>query len=192
MVLPALMRGSSHSLWASVLAGEGANMQRDHASHSARHLKDLESADSIGLRAGTRAVSRLNPRRVPSGAMPIIFDPRIGGSLIGHVLGAMTGPAVTRKASFLLGKKGERILPDGLNIVDDPLRVRGLRSRPFDGEGPADREAQPDRRRHADRLAARQRLGAPAGRTPDRPCHARRRIAGCRRDAMSISKAAPT
>ncbi|MBO9581832.1 MAG: TldD/PmbA family protein [Sphingobium sp.] len=127
--------GSSHSLWASVLAGEGANMQRDHASHSARHLKDLESADSIGMRAGTRAVSRLHPRRVPSGAMPIIFDPRVGGSLIGHVLGAMTGPAVTRKASFLLGKKGERILPAGINIVDDPLRVRGLRSRPFDGEG---------------------------------------------------------
>ena len=127
--------GSSHSLWASVLAGEGANMQRDHASHSARHLKDLESADSIGLRAGTRAVSRLNPRRVPSGAMPIIFDPRIGGSLIAHVLGAMTGPAVTRKASFLLGKKGERILPAGIHIVDDPLRIRGMRSRPFDGEG---------------------------------------------------------
>jgi len=127
--------GSNHSLWASVLAGEGANMQRDHASHSARHLKDLESPDSIGMRAGTRAVSRLNPRRVPSGAMPIIFDPRVGGSLIGHVLGAMTGPAVTRKASFLLGKKGERILPAGINIVDDPLRVRGLRSRPFDGEG---------------------------------------------------------
>jgi PmbA protein len=127
--------GSSHSLWASVLAGEGATMQRDHASHSARHLKDLESADSIGLRAGTRAVSRLNPRRVPSGAMPIIFDPRVGGSIIGHLLGAMTGPAVTRKASFLLGKKGERILPEGLHIVDDPLRVRGLRSRPFDGEG---------------------------------------------------------
>lgn len=127
--------GSSHSLWASVLAGEGANMQRDHASHSARHLKDLESADSIGLRAGTRAVSRLNPRRVPSGAMPIIFDPRVGGSIIGHLLGAMTGPAVTRKASFLLGKKGERVLPEGLHVVDDPLRVRGLRSRPFDGEG---------------------------------------------------------
>ena len=127
--------GSSHSLWASVLAGEGANMQRDHASHSVRHLKDLEQAEAIGQRAGTRAVARLNPRRVPSGTMPIIFDPRIGSSLIGHLLGAMTGPAVTRKASFLLGKKGERILPAGLNVVDDPLRVRGLRSRPFDGEG---------------------------------------------------------
>jgi PmbA protein len=127
--------GSSHSLWASVLAGEGASMQRDHASHSTRHLKDLEQADTIGQRAGSRAVSRLNPRRVASGAMPIIFDPRIGGSIVGHLLGAMSGPSVTRKASFLLGKKGERILPAGLHIVDDPLRVRGLRSRPFDGEG---------------------------------------------------------
>jgi len=127
--------GSSHSLWASVLAGEGSGMQRDHASHSARHLDDLEQADAIGLRAGTRAVSRLDPRRVPSGAMPIIFDPRVSGSLIGHLLGAMTGPAVTRKASFLLGKRGERILPAGLHVVDDPLRQRGLRSRPFDGEG---------------------------------------------------------
>ncbi len=127
--------GSSHSLWASVLAGEGATMQRDHASHSARHLKDLEQAEAIGQRAGTRAVARLNPRRVPSGPMPIIFDPRVGGSLIGHLLGAMTGPAITRKASFLLGRKGERILPAGLHVVDDPLRVRGLRSRAFDGEG---------------------------------------------------------
>lgn len=127
--------GSHHSLWASVLAGEGAGMQRDHASHSARYLKDLETPDAIGQRAGSRAVSRLNPKRVASGTMPVIFDPRIGSSLIGHLLGAMTGPAVTRKASFLLGRKGERVLPEGMDIIDDPLRLRGLRSRPFDGEG---------------------------------------------------------
>jgi PmbA protein len=127
--------GSHHSIWASVLAGEGAGMQRDHASHSARYLADLEAPEAVGQRAGARAIARLNPSRVASGTMPIIFDPRIGSSLLGHLIGAMTGPAVTRKASFLLGRKGERVLPAGLHVVDDPLRLRGLRSRPFDGEG---------------------------------------------------------
>lgn len=127
--------GTTHSLWASVLAGEGAAMQRDFASHSSRHLDDLEGADSIGQRAGSRAVARLNSRRVPSGTMPVIFDPRVGNSLIGHLLGAIAGPAVTRKATFLQDSLGQRILPAGLSVIDDPLRERGLRSRPFDGEG---------------------------------------------------------
>ncbi|MBN8830398.1 MAG: TldD/PmbA family protein [Sphingomonadales bacterium] len=127
--------GTSHSIWASVIAGEGAGMQRDYASNSARHLDDLEEPESVGARAGARAVARLNPSRIASGTMPVIFDPRIGNSLIGHLLGAITGPSVTRKASFLLDCRGERILPEGLSIIDDPLRPRGLRSRPFDGEG---------------------------------------------------------
>lgn len=110
-------------------------MQRDFASHSARHLDDLEGPDTIGQRAGARAVARLNSRRVPSGTMPVIFDPRVGNSLISHLLGAIAGPSVTRKATFLLDSMGQRILPEGLSIVDDPLRERGLRSRPFDGEG---------------------------------------------------------
>jgi PmbA protein len=127
--------GTSHSIWASVVAGEGASMQRDYASHNARHLRDLENPEAVGARAGTRAVARLNPSRVPSGTMPVIFDPRIGNSLIGHLLGAIAGPSVTRKASFLLDSKGQRVLPAGLHVIDDPLRQRGLRSRPFDGEG---------------------------------------------------------
>jgi len=127
--------GTHHSLWASVIAGEGASMQRDHASHSARHIEDMETPDAIGVRAGTRAVSRLNPTRVASGTMPVIFDPRVGNSLIGHLLGAIAGPSVTRKASFLLDARGKPVLPGGISIIDDPLRVRGLRSRPFDGEG---------------------------------------------------------
>src|SRR3546814_18380326 len=67
--------------------------------------------------------------------MPIIFDPRIGASLIGHLIGGMTGAAITRKSSFLLDSLGKRIFPEGITIIDDPVRPRGLRSRPFDGEG---------------------------------------------------------
>lgn len=127
--------GTTHGIWASVVAGEGATMQRDHASHSARRLGDLEAPESVGARAGSRAVARLNPSRMASGTVSVIFDPRVGNSLIGHLLGAMSGPSVARKASFLLDRKGERVLPEGLHVIDDPLRVRGLRSRPFDGEG---------------------------------------------------------
>lgn len=127
--------GTSHSTWASVLAGSGETMQRDHASHSARHLADLEGAEAIGRRAGERAVARLNPKQVESGPMPVVIDPRIGGGLVGHLVGAITGPAITRRSSFLLEKLGERIFPETITIVDDPHRPRGLRSRPFDGEG---------------------------------------------------------
>ena len=127
--------GTSHGTWASVLAGEGAAMQRDHASHSVRHLENLEDAEDIGRRAGHRAVSRLNPIKIDSGTMPIIFDPRVGNRLLGHLLGAIAGPAITRRSSFLLDKLGQQIFDSTVSIVDDPLRKRGLRSRPFDGEG---------------------------------------------------------
>jgi len=127
--------GTSHSNWASVLAGSGADMQRDHASHSARHLRDLDHADAVGVRAGQRAVARLNPVKVGSGVMPVIFDPRIGSSLIGHLVSGIVGPAIARRSSFLLDQLGEAIFDSAVTIVDDPLRPRGLRSRPFDGEG---------------------------------------------------------
>ncbi|HEX7856458.1 MAG TPA: metallopeptidase TldD-related protein [Sphingobium sp.] len=127
--------GTSHSTWASVLAGTGDAMQRDYASHSARYLDDLDTADAIGLRAGHRTVARLNPRRVESGPMPIIFDPRVGNSLVGHLIGAIVGPAITRRSSFLLDSLGKAIFPEGITILDDPRRPRGMRSRPFDGEG---------------------------------------------------------
>lgn len=127
--------GSSHGVSASVIAGAGASMQRDYAYRTARHLADLESPEAIGKRAGERAVRRLNPVKLSSGAMPILFDPRVAGSLIGHLAGAITGAAIARKTSFLLGKRGERIFAAGIRIIDDPHRPRGLRSRAFDGEG---------------------------------------------------------
>jgi len=127
--------GTSHSTWASVLAGTGGDMQRDHASHSARHLSDLDDAEAIGRRAGERAAARLNPVRVESGRMPVLFDPRIGASLVGHLIGGIVGPAIARRSSFLLDSLGAALFDAGVTIIDDPLRPRGLQSRPFDGEG---------------------------------------------------------
>ena len=126
---------TSHGSSASVLAGEGATMQRDWAWHSARHLDDLESAEAIGRRAGERAVSRLDPKRPKPGKYPVLFDPRVSASLLSHLAGAINGASIARKTSFLQGKLGERVFAQGVTVVDDPLRPRGLRSRPFDGEG---------------------------------------------------------
>jgi PmbA protein len=124
---------------AGVIAGEGERMQRDSASHSTRFLADLDGPEAIGRLAAERAVSRLDPRKLASGTMPVVFDPRVGGSLIGHLLGAMTGPAIARKASFLLGREDDILFGDEMIVVDDPHRRRGLRSKPFDGEGVATR-----------------------------------------------------
>ena len=120
---------------ASVIAGSGGGMQRDYAYHSARHWADLELATLIGQRAGERAVARLNPGKLASGPMPVLFDPRVGSSMLGHLIGAITGSAIARRTSFLLEKLGQRVFAAGITVRDDPLRPRGLRSRPFDGEG---------------------------------------------------------
>ena len=126
---------SGHSLSASVIAGEGANMQRDYGWHSAHHLSDLESVEAIGSRAGTRAVARLNPGKAPVGKVPVLLDPRVSGGIVGHLLSAIAGPAIARGTSFLLGKEEQLLFDSGIVIHDDPHRARGLRSRAFDGEG---------------------------------------------------------
>ena len=128
-------RTSGHGCSTTVVAGEGSGMQRDHAWHSARHLEELEAPDVIGRRAGERAVARLNPTRPRPGKYPVLFEPRAGASLLGHFIGAINGSAVARKTSFLQDKLGDRVFAAGITIIDDPLRLRGLRSRPFDGEG---------------------------------------------------------
>ena len=128
-------RATGHSCSASVIAGEGAGMQRDYAYHTVRHAEDLENAAAIGRRAGERAVARLNPVKPTPGRTAILFDPRVAASLLGHFIAAINGASVARKASFLQGKLGEQIFARGVTIHDDPLRRRGLRSRPFDGEG---------------------------------------------------------
>jgi len=126
---------TSRGLSASVIAGEGSGMQRDYGWRSARHGADLPTPQEIGELAGTRAVARLNPGKLKSGSMPVVFAPRVGGSLVGHLVGAMAGSSIARRASFLLDRLGEQLLDSSIMVDEEPHRPRGLRSRPFDGEG---------------------------------------------------------
>ncbi len=128
---------SGYSGSVSVIAGTGSEMQRDYAGHASRHYEDLEDPETLGRLASTRAVARLNPAKLPSGTMPVIFDMRVGNSLIGHLVAAITGSAVARKTSFLLGREDELLFPETVTIREDPHKRRGLRSKPFDGEGVA-------------------------------------------------------
>jgi PmbA protein len=126
---------TSHSISATALAGQGTGMERDYDYSTTVFLADLEDAAGIGRRAGEKAVARLNPRRPKTARIPVVYDPRVATSLLGHLAGAINGAAVARGTSFLRGKLGQRVMAAGLSVIDDPTRRRGLRSRPFDGEG---------------------------------------------------------
>jgi PmbA protein len=132
--------GSSHSVAMTAIAGSGTGMERDYDYSSARHAADLERAENIGRVAGERTVARLNPRKVATRKVPVVFDRRVAGSLVSHLASAANGAAVARKTSFLRDKMGQKLFADGIGVVDDPLRLRGLRSRPFDGEGVAGKQ----------------------------------------------------
>ena len=127
--------GTSSSFSCSVLAGEGTGMERDYDFSSARHAADLCKASDVGRRAGEKAVRRLNPRKVNSQSVPVVYDPRVSGGLIGHFAGAISGAAIARGTSFLKKAMGTDVFSKGISIVDDPHMKRGLRSKPFDGEG---------------------------------------------------------
>jgi PmbA protein len=129
--------GSRHGVSIEAIAGEGTGMERDYDFSSARHGADLEAAEKIGRSAGERAVKRLNPRKVSTRRVPVVYDQRVASSLVGHLSSAINGSALARKTSFLQNALGERIFADGITIIDDPLRPRGLRSQPFDAEGVA-------------------------------------------------------
>ena len=126
---------TSHSVSVSTVAGSGTKMERDYDYHAAVHLSDLEDAALIGRRAGERTVARLNPVRPRTGRMPIVLDPRVSTSMLGHLSGAINGISIARGTSFLKEKMDSRIMPAGITIIDDPRRVRGPGARPFDGEG---------------------------------------------------------
>ena len=132
-------QGTYHSLSVSVLAGEGTKMERDYDYRTAVYGADIPSPESIGLKAAEKTLRRLNPRRVPTQKVPVVFDPRVGGSLIGHMTGAINGSSIARGTSFLKDRMGEKVFANGVTIVEDPHRPRGLRSKPFDAEGIANK-----------------------------------------------------
>ncbi|SSC64336.1 TldD/PmbA family protein [Ciceribacter selenitireducens] len=119
-----------------VIAGEGTRMERDHDFDSRLYFAELDTPEAIGRRAGERVVKRINPRQVPTDKdVTVVFDPRVARGFVGHIAGAINGASVARKTSFLRDRMGEQVLKAGLNITDDPLKIRGSASRPFDGEG---------------------------------------------------------
>ncbi|MBJ7417203.1 MAG: TldD/PmbA family protein [Niveispirillum sp.] len=126
---------SRRSLSVSVLAGEGTGMERDYAYHSTVYGSDLESPAEIGARAGRKAVAKLNPRKVKSQTVPVIFDPRLSGGFLGNLCGAISGAAIARGTSFLKDRLGQTVFAPGIQVVEDPHVRRGLRSKPFDAEG---------------------------------------------------------
>lgn len=126
---------TSHSVSVAVLAGEGSGMERDYDYSAAVHAEDLRSAAEVGRLAGERAVRRLNPRKGETASIPVVFDSRIAGGFVSALAGAISGPSIARGTSFLRDRLGEMVFGPEIEIVDDPSIRRGVRSRPFDGEG---------------------------------------------------------
>jgi PmbA protein len=123
------------SLSASVIAERDGAMERGGEGRTTRHLADLPSPEAIGAEAGRKAAARLGPRKIASTTAPVIFDRRIATQVLSPLIGAIAGPSVARGTSFLMGRMGQQVLASGVSVIDDPFRVRGLGSTPFDDEG---------------------------------------------------------
>jgi PmbA protein len=132
-------RGTHLSLGCALLAGQGDAMQRDGWYSTALSPDDLESAASIGREAARRTLARMSPRQLPTGTVPVLFAAEVARSLVGHLVGAVSGGALYRRASFLLDAAGSRVFPDWFAIDEDPFLPRGFRSAAFDAEGVATR-----------------------------------------------------
>jgi PmbA protein len=112
-------------------------MERDYDFSYRLHFADLDPAEKIGMNAGERAVRRLGARKAQTGPVTVVFDPRVARSIAGHLSGAINGASVARGTSFLKDRMGKQVAAKGIQLVDDPLKRRGVASRPFDGEGVA-------------------------------------------------------
>lgn len=130
-------RSTSHSISCSLIAGKGDGMQRDYWYTAGLSADDLESPADVGRRAAERTVARLDPRPIRTGEFPVLFSAEAARSLIGHLLGAVSGGALYRRASFLVDAAGTRLFPEWFSILEDPFLMRGFRSSSFDAEGVA-------------------------------------------------------
>lgn len=126
---------TSRSISAVAITGEGLGMERDWAAESRAFQADLPAPEDVGRLAGQRTVERAGAQKPVTGGYPVLFDERIAGSLIGHILSAANGSSVVRGASWLRDALGAQILPAGLSITENPHRPRLSGSRPFDAEG---------------------------------------------------------
>lgn len=127
--------GSYHAVSVSVIGGAGLQMERDYDFANSVYAADLRDPAAIGKSAGERTVKRLGARKMATARVSVVLDPRVARGFISHLLGAISGPAITRGTSFLKDKLGQRIFPEAITITEDPHRQRGHRSKPFDAEG---------------------------------------------------------
>jgi PmbA protein len=126
---------TNHYMSVQLVAGTGTEMVRDYDDSHTLFGSDLRSPEDIAKSAILRTISRLNARKMGTGKMPVVFAPRVANGLLQGFLSAINGQAVARKSTFLIDALGTEIFSPHVQIIDDPLRKRGVRSKPFDGEG---------------------------------------------------------
>jgi len=126
---------SSTGLYCTAISGSGLEMERDYKGDSRVFAGDMMEAGELGRIAGARAVALRGASQPPTGAFPVLFDERVSSTLIGHLMAAINGRSVARGVSWLKDALGERVLPKGMSLVEDPFRARVGGSKPFDGEG---------------------------------------------------------
>ena len=128
-------QSSSYSIYAVLIAGRGTSMEREYEFATSIFEKDLTNASLVGKKAGQLAVKKLNPKKIKTSKIPVIFSPRVANSFLRHLSASINGNSITRGTSFLKKKLNKKIFSSDINIIDDPLKKRGLQSKPFDGEG---------------------------------------------------------
>ncbi len=128
-------RNSNHSVSAMVLAGEGGNMESDYDYSSCVHAEDLKDCTTIGKAAANRAIAKLNPRKGKTMQSSVVFDPRVSGGFAQHLASAINGTSIAKGTSFLKDRLNKQVMRNGINLIEDPHRIRGLSSKPFDAEG---------------------------------------------------------